>query len=263
VEVITPPGTIVNPRFPAPVSNANINTAQRIADVVLGALSQALPQRVPAASSGSMGLFTIGGLNPRSDSYYSYVETYGGGQGAVYNQDGMDGVHTNMTNTLNTPVEVIEIAYPLRVERYGLVPDTDGPGRFRGGLGLTRELTVLDHSPVMSWGSDRNRLPPWGLADGKPGGKVSTWLERPDGTREPQPGKVTRPVPPGTKIVLRTAGGGGYGDPMARDPESVAADVREGLISGGRAKTEYGVVVDPADGTVDRAATAAIRDNKP
>ena len=138
VEVITPEGSILNPRFPAPVSNANINTSQRIADVVLGALAQALPKQVPAASSGSMGLFTIGGLNPSTGQYYSYVETYGGGQGATYNQDGMDGVHTNMTNTRNTPVEVIEIAYPLRVERYGLVQDTDGAGRQRGGLGLTR-----------------------------------------------------------------------------------------------------------------------------
>ena len=169
VEVITPQGSIVNPNFPAPVSNANINTSQRIADVVLGALAQALPDKVPAASSGSMGLFTIGGIDPRTGGYYSYVETYGGGQGAVHNQDGMDGVHTNMTNTRNTPVEVIEIAYPLRVDRYGLVPDTDGPGEFRGGLGLTRELTVLDHSPVMSLGSDRLNLSPWGLAGGGPG----------------------------------------------------------------------------------------------
>jgi N-methylhydantoinase B len=131
VEIITPPGTIVNPNFPAPVSNANINTAQRIADVVLGALAQIIPDNVPAASSGSMGLFTIGGIDPRTTRYYSYVETYGGGQGAVVNQDGMDGVHTNMTNTRNTPVEVIEIAYPLRVHKYSLVPDTDGPGKFR------------------------------------------------------------------------------------------------------------------------------------
>ncbi|MBW1713044.1 MAG: hydantoinase B/oxoprolinase family protein [Deltaproteobacteria bacterium] len=138
VEVITPQGTLLNPNFPAPVSNANINTSQRIADVVLGALAQAVPDRVPAASNGSMSIFTIGGLDPRTGEYYSYVETYGGGQGAVINQDGMDGVHTNMTNTRNTPVEVIEIAYPLRVEKYGLLPNTDGPGRFRGGARIFR-----------------------------------------------------------------------------------------------------------------------------
>ena len=259
VEVITPPGTIVNPSFPAPVSNANINTSQRIADVVLGALAQALPDRVPAASSGSMGLFTIGGLDPESGRYYSYVETYGGGQGAVHNQDGMDGVHTNMTNTRNTPVEVIEIAYPLRVERYGLVRDTDGPGRFRGGLGLTRELTVIDHSPVMSLGSDRLKLHPWGLAGGGEGGTVDSWVEDPAGHKEPLPSKTTREVGPGTRIVLRTAGGGGHGDPAARDPELVARDVADGFISRERAREKYLVVIDPASGAVDRAATRDLR----
>ena len=244
VEVITPEGSLLNPRFPAPVSNANINTSQRIADVVLGALAQALPKQVPAASSGSMGLFTIGGLDPRSGRYYSYVETYGGGQGATWNQDGMDGVHTNMTNTRNTPVEVIEIAYPLRVERYGLVQDTDGPGRQRGGLGLTRELVVLDHAPVMSWGSDRLELSPWGLEGGGSGGGVSTWLENPDGAKESLPSKVTREVAPGSKIVLRTAGGGGYGPVGERDPEAVKRDLAEGFISPERAQTVYGAKPD-------------------
>jgi len=259
VDVVTPQGTIVNPEFPAPVSNANINTAQRIADVVLGALAQAIPHKVPAASSGSMGLFTIGGVDPRTRQYYSYVETYGGGQGAVVNQDGMDGVHTNMTNTRNTPVEVIEIAYPLRVEKYGLVPNTDGPGRFRGGLGLTRELTVLDHSPTMTLGSDRLKIPPWGLAGGEPGGTVGSYIEKPDGAREMLPSKVTRSVEPGTRIVLRTAGGGGYGDPKQRDPQKVGQDVREGFIDIQRAEEHYGVVIDKGSGDVDLVATKILR----
>lgn len=244
VEVITPEGSILNPRFPAPVSNANINTSQRIADVVLGALAKALPENVPAASSGSMGLFVIGGLNPRTGRYYSYVETYGGGQGATYNQDGMDGVHTNMTNTRNTPVEVIEIAYPLRVDRYGLVAGTDGPGRQRGGLALTRELKVLDHRPTMSWGSDRKEIRPWGLAGGGPGGGVSTWIEAPDGTREPLPSKTTREVEPGSRVVLRTAGGGGYGPVEERDPAAIEKDLAEGLISAERAASAYGYRAD-------------------
>jgi len=259
VDVVTPLGTIVNPEFPAPVSNANINTAQRIADVVLGALAQAIPRKVPAASSGSMGLFTIGGVDPRTRQYYSYVETYGGGQGAVVNQDGMDGVHTNMTNTRNTPVEVIEIAYPLRVEKYGLVPNTDGPGRYRGGLGLTRELTVLGHSPTMTLGSDRLKIPPWGLAGGEPGGTVGSFIEKPDGVREMLPSKVTRSVEPGTRIVLRTAGGGGYGDPKRRDPQKVGQDVREGFIDIQRARERYGVVIDEHSGEVDLKATEILR----
>ena len=227
--------------------------------MVLGALAQALPERVPAASAGSMCLFTIGGIDPRTGRYYSYVETYGGGQGAVHNQDGMDGVHTNMTNTRNTPVEVIEIAYPLRVDRYGLIPDTDGPGEFRGGLGLTRELTVLDHNPVMSLGSDRLNLSPWGLAGGKPGGTVGSYLLPPAGGKEKLPSKTTREVRAGTRVVLRTAGAGGYGDPLQRKEDSVRRDVAEGYVSIKRAETGYGVVMDPDTGLVDKAATEARR----
>jgi N-methylhydantoinase B len=259
VEVVTPAGSIVNPSFPAPVSNANINTSQRIADVVLGALAQALPERVPAASSGSMCLFTIGGIHPRTGAYYSYVETYGGGQGAVFNQDGMDGVHTNMTNTRNTPVEVIEIAYPLTVERYGLIPDTDGPGRFRGGLGLTRELTVEDHPAVINLSSDRLKLRPWGLAGGQPGGTVDSALRLASGETVPLPSKTTRPVEPGTRVLLRTAGGGGYGDPFRREPQRVREDVADGLISIRRARERYGVALDPGSLAVDPIETERLR----
>jgi N-methylhydantoinase B len=259
VEVITPPGSIVNPRFPAPVSNANINTSQRIADVVLGALSKAMPERVPAASSGSMCLFTIGGINPRSGSYYSYVETYGGGQGAVFNQDGMDGVHTNMTNTRNTPAEVIEIAYPLRVDRYGLVPNTDGPGRFRGGLGLTRELTVLDHHATINLSSDRLNIRPWGMVGGNAGGTVDSSLITSTGEKTSLPSKTTRSVEPGTRITLRTAGGGGYGSPHLRNPELVRSDVVNGYISIERAKTDYAVSLDPVRLEVNIKETEMLR----
>jgi N-methylhydantoinase B len=259
VRVITPKGSLVNPRFPAPVSNANINTAQRIADVILGALAQGMPERVPAASTGSMSIFTIGGANPESGLYYSYVETYGGGQGAVYNADGMDGVHTNMTNTRNTPVEVIEIAYPLRVEKYGLVSDTDGAGRFRGGLGLTREITILEHEATISIGTERRKIKPWGLAGGQPGGPSQTWIVTPQGETQTLPTKVTTILPPGTKIVLQTAGAGGYGDPFTRDSMSVATDVAEGFITAARAREAYGVAIDQKTGTPDEPLTKTLR----
>jgi N-methylhydantoinase B len=259
VEVITPKHSIVNPDFPAPVSNANINTAQRIADVVLGALAHAMPERVPAASSGSMGLFTIGGIDPRSGRYYSYVETYGGGQGAVFNQDGMDGVHTNMTNTRNTPAEVIEIAYPLLVNGYGLVPDTDGPGKFRGGLGLTRELAVINHTPTMSLGSDRLKLRPWGLMGGEGGGCVGSRIIAPDGEEIPLPSKTTREVASESRIILQTAGGGGYGRPFDRSPEKVLEDVKQGFIGLARAESSYGVVIDNQTMMVDQPATEEMR----
>jgi len=259
VEVITPKHSIVNPDFPAPVSNANINTAQRIADVVLGALAKAMPERVPAASSGSMGLFTIGGIDPRSGRYYSYVETYGGGQGAVFNQDGMDGVHTNMTNTRNTPAEVIEIAYPLRVNRYGLVPDTDGPGKFRGGLGLSRELAVINHTPTMNLGSDRLKLKPWGLMGGEGGGCVGSRIVTPEGEEIPLPSKTTREVASESRIILQTAGGGGYGRAFDRSPEKVLEDVKQGFIGLARAESRYGVVIDNQTMKGDQAATQKLR----
>ena len=261
VEVITPEGTLVNPRFPAPVSNANINTSQRITEVILGALAQVIQERVPAASTGSMSIFTVGGVDPRSDGYYSYVETYGGGQGALINEDGMDGVHVHMTNTMNTPTEVIEIAYPLRVERYGLVPDSEGPGRRRGGLGLTREVTTVGHRATISIGTERRNIRPWGLMGGKEGGGSDAWIVDPDGEKRPLPAKTTTQVEAGTRIVLRTAGGGGFGDPLEREPERVARDVLEGFIGEKRAREAYGVVLDEA-GSPDGEATERLRKSR-
>ena len=256
IEVITPPGTLVNPSFPAPVAHANINTAQRIADVVLGALAQVVPERVPAAGTGSMSNFTIGGRDARG-RYYSYVETYGGGQGAKYGQDGMDGVHVNMTNTRNTPVEVIEMNYPLVVERYGLIPDSGGPGEFRGGAGLVREITVLEDATV-SVSTERNVLKPWGLKGGQPGRSSRCFIRVGGGTPEEVPGKFTREVPRNTTIILETAGGGGFGHPFVRFPEAVRQDVVRGLVSKAAALREYGVVLNEAL-EVDAGETRARR----
>lgn len=254
--VITPPGTLVNPTFPAPVAHANINTAQRIADVVFGALAQAVPERVAAAGTGSMSNFAIGGLDGRGH-YYSYIETYGGGQGGKYGQDGMDGVHVNMTNTWNTPVEVIEMEYPLLVARYGLVPDSGGPGEYRGGCGLCREITLLREATV-SVSTERSSFTPWGLAGGLPGRNSRCRLKRPGGDWEMMPGKFTLTLPAGMTVVLETAGGGGFGDPRARAPEAVRRDVKNGLVSRQAALTDYGVVLDE-DCEVDREATRAKR----
>jgi N-methylhydantoinase B len=209
-----------------------------------------------------MSIFTIGGSDPESALYYSYVETYGGGQGAVFNADGMDGVHSNMTNTRNTPVEVIEIAYPLRVEKYGLVTDTEGAGQFRGGLGLTREITILEHEATISIGTERRKIKPWGLAGGQPGGPSKTWIESPQGEIQTLPSKVTTALPPGTKIVLQTAGAGGYGDPFKRDPISVATDVAEGFITAARARQAYGVAIDERTGRPDEALTKTLRQQR-
>ncbi|MEW6173327.1 MAG: hydantoinase B/oxoprolinase family protein [Bacillota bacterium] len=244
VEVITPHGSLVNPVFPAPVAHANINTAQRIADVILGALSQAVPGRVTAAGTGSMSNFTIGGRDARG-RYYSYVETYGGGQGAKQGQDGMDGVHVNMTNTRNTPVEVIEMNYPLLVERYGLVRDSGGPGEFRGGAGLVREITLLEDAAV-SVSTERNAVKPWGLEGGHSGRNSGCSIKMPGGAVEQATGKFTRELPKGATIILETAGGGGFGSPFARAPEAVRRDVKNGLVSSNAAFEEYGVALNEA-----------------
>jgi len=240
VKVNTPPGTIVNPNFPAAVSNANINTAQRIADVVLGALAQILPERAVAASAGTMALFTIGGIDPRTGKYYSYVETYGGGQGAIGGLDGMDGVHTHMTNTRNTPTEVIENAYPLMVQRYGLVPDSEGAGQFRGGLGMVREITVIDHEAAVTLSTERASLKPWGINGGQGGANSACRLVSDDGEVPSLPAKITFTVPVNSTIAYVTPGGGGCGPVEARSPEGIRHDVTEGLISKERAREIYG-----------------------
>ncbi|PKM84070.1 MAG: 5-oxoprolinase [Firmicutes bacterium HGW-Firmicutes-13] len=259
LEVITPEGTLVNPNYPAPVSNANINTAQRIADVILGAFSLFLPEKVTAASAGTMGLFTIGGIDPRSGEHYSYVETYGGGQGATCGEDGMDGVHTNMTNTLNTPTEVIEMTYPLLVNKYGLRSDTEGPGKYRGGMGLCREITILEHTAQATLSSERGKIKPWGLHGGKPGANSRNIFKYENGREEVMPAKITAEVKAGTKIIYLTPGGGGFGPPLERDLDLVARDVKWELISLERAEKEYGVVLNPVTLEVDYEKTAALR----
>jgi N-methylhydantoinase B len=259
VEVITPLGTIVNPRFPAPVSNANVNTSQRIADVVFGVLFKVIPKSVPAASTGSMSIFTIGGINPDTKEYFSYVETYGGGQGAVFDKDGMDGVHTNMTNTRNTPVEVIEITYPLRVEKYGLVQDSEGAGKHRGGLGLTREITILADDVTVSLGTERREISPWGLDGGSSGGSSNSWVKSEKGEKKILPSKVTTVLNSNTKIVLQTAGGGGYGHAFERKEEDVLNDIVQGFITIDKAEKEYGVALEPNKIKINKPQTDILR----
>lgn len=240
VEVHIPEGSLLDARYPAPVGSFNPVTSQRVVDTLLGALARAVPQRVIAASTGSMNALLIGGRHPATGRLYSYVETYGGGQGAMAGLDGMDGVHTNMTNTLNTPVEVIEQDYPLLVTEYALVADSEGPGEFRGGLGLTRELEVLEGEAVVSVMTDRARVAPWGLAGGGAGGCSRCLLRLPDGTTRLLPSKTSLEVPAGARVRLVTAGGGGWGNPRARDRVALAREVRAGLLSRARAATVYG-----------------------
>ena len=170
VTVIAPPGSVVNALAPAAVSAGNVETSQRIVDVVFGAMAQAIPDRIPAASQGTMNNLLIGGVySPRTRPAFAYYETTGGGQGAGLGRDGMSGVHTAMTNTKNTPAEALEYAYPLRVRRLELRRGSGGGGRWRGGDGIVREVEVLADSATVSLQTDRRSRGPWGLAGGSPG----------------------------------------------------------------------------------------------
>ena len=259
VEVRTRPGTVLEAQFPAAVCNANIITTQRIVDAMLRALIEAAPERAIAACSGTMNLLNVGGYVPDSGRYFNYIETYGGGQGAMHDRDGMDGVHSHMTNTRNAPVEAIEAAYPLRVRFYGLVPDSEGAGRWRGGVGMQREFDILGSYTRLTVSSDRQRVHPWGAFGGQEAAGSADIVESLDGTRTELPSKVTTFLQQGDHLRTVTPGGGGWGDPLEREPERVARDVREGFVSTARAAEVYGVVVG-ADGAVNDSATTTRRD---
>jgi N-methylhydantoinase B len=209
VQVIAPPNTVVNAQSPAAVAGGNTETSQRVVDVVLGALAQALPDQIPAASQGTMNNLTIGGQ--RSDgSAYAYYETIGGGMGASPTSDGPSGVQVHMTNTLNTPVEALEMAFPFRLLRYGLRHGTGGAGRYQGGDGIIREYALLAAATVTML-SERRVIAPWGLAGGQPGQPGHNLLQRVDGTQEELHSKFTRRLFPGDRLVIETPGGGGWG----------------------------------------------------
>ena len=242
VSIEAPPGTIVNPRRGAPVAAGNTETSQRIADVVLRALAEALPGRVPAASCGTMTNVMIGGRLPTGEAW-AFYETIGCGQGGKPWGDGMDGVHTNMTNTLNTPVERIERELPLLVARYELRPDSEGPGRSRGGLGVVREYVLREGTALLTIVSERCRHRPWGLAGGLPGEPSRHTYKPRGGMEQGLPCKATITLRPGDRITVRTPGGGGYGPPGERPRGLVERDVRDGKISPERARSLYGLGV--------------------
>ena len=210
IRVIAPDGTIVNARPPAAVAGGNVETSQRIVDVLLQGLAQAIPDRIPAAASGTMNNLTIGGVDPRTDKPFAYYETIAGGMGARPTKPGVSGVHTHMTNSLNTPAEALEYAYPLRVRRYSLRPGSGGAGKHRGGDGIIREIEVLTDCEVTLL-SDRRTRGPYGLAGGKPGAPGKASVIRNDGSIETMPGKFTTRLRTGERIRMETPGGGGWG----------------------------------------------------
>jgi N-methylhydantoinase B len=210
IRMIAPEGTVVNARPPAAVAGGNVETSQRIVDVLLCALAQAIPERVPAAASGTMNNLTIGGIDPRTEEPFAYYETIAGGMGARQGKAGVSGVHTHMTNSLNTPAEALEYAYPLRVREYSLRPASGGAGKFRGGDGIVREIEVLTDCEVTLL-ADRQTRGPWGLAGGSDGAAGTASVIRMDGSAEKMPGKFSTRLRKGERIRIETPGGGGWG----------------------------------------------------
>jgi len=210
LEVIAPLGTLVNARPPAAVAGGNVETSQRIVDVVLGALAKAIPEKIPAASSGTMNNLTLGGTDPRSGNEFAYYETICGGMGARPTSNGLDATHTHMTNSLNTPIEALEHIYPFRVRRYAIRRGSGGAGKFRGGDGVCRDVEVLCDAQVTIL-SDRRITAPYGLQNGEAGKTGRNVLIGPDGEERELPSKVSVSVKAGTTISVRTPGGGGFG----------------------------------------------------
>ena len=238
-EVSAPAGTIVNAVFPASVA-ARANTCQRIVDVIFGALAQALSDRVPAAANGANTTAVFAGTNPDTGVPYVYLETLGGGMGARPDRDGKDAVQVHMTNTSNLPVEAIEMEYPLLVEEYGLVPDSGGPGRRRGGLGLRRVVRPLGHDCTFNGLGERFRHEPWGLAGGGPGARGRFLIVGDDGaerTLGDKSGDI--PIRADERVVIETPGAGGLGPPAKRGPDDLEADRRSGKFSAGYLARHY------------------------
>ncbi|MFB6101293.1 MAG: hydantoinase B/oxoprolinase family protein [Haloplanus sp.] len=247
IDIHAPAGAVVNAQPPAAVVGGNLEISQRVTDALLGAFGTEAPERSVAAGQGTMNSVTFGGTDRAGDPF-AFYETVGGGFGGRVGADGMDGVHVHMSNTLNTPAEVLETTYPLRVRRYEYRPDSGGAGEFRGGLGLRRDIEVLADDVAFSLLADRRRHRPYGLAGGDPGAPGEDYLTRDGGgdgeTTVEIPGKSTHDLDAGDVVSIRTPGGGGVGDPTDRDPDAVARDLRLGKVSAAAVRQVYGLDPD-------------------
>jgi N-methylhydantoinase B len=257
VNLVAPEGTVVNARHPAPVVGG-WETNARLTDVLFKALAPALPNRIPAGTKAMMCHAGFGGVDPRNGEFYCFLETLAGGYGGRMGLDGPDAVQVHGQNTENAPIEETELSYPVRITRYELVDDSDGPGQWRGGLGLRRDYLFEDHAASFTVLSDRDRWGPHGLFGGL-SGERATYILNPDTDRHPLGAKATVELNPGDVVSYRTCGGGGYGPPEQRDPAWVLRDVREGKVSLERAESLYRVAVRSEDWTIDEAATAILR----
>ena len=258
IKVTLPDSSIVNPSSPAPV-NSRTATVKRITDVLQGALVQAVPDKLPAASSGQLLVMALGGIDPATNRAYVTSELGAGGMGARPNADGIDAVETDVTNCMNIPAESIEMDYPIRIIKSRLWNDSGGAGKFRGGLGLEKVFEVGRGEATITYRGERHTVPPWGLFGGLPGEKSMARIVRKTGEVEEVAPKATLRLREGDQLHIFTAGGAGYGDPLDRDPGPVLQDVLDRRVSMSSALEDYGVVINPVTREVDLEATLTRR----
>jgi len=247
IEIRAPKGCVVNATFPAPVVYANHEISHRVADMVMGALARFMPDQVMACSQGTSAILTLGGVDPRTGRPYVSYETVKGGYGARPNKDGINCIASGISNTMNTPVEIMEMAFPVRVERYEVNPDSGGAGRYRGGCGAIRVWRLLEGADATgALCMERMTSPPFGLLGGKAGAAAAVKLTTPDGATRHLPGKGAFSAPAGSVIEMITPGSGGSGPVAARDRAAIGRDLLDGYVSVAAAQRDYGIVDPPA-----------------
>ena len=242
IEVRARKGCLVNAKFPAPVVYANHEISHRVADMVMGALAYFMPGQVMACSQGTSAILTLGGVDPRSGRHYVSYETVKGGYGARPTKDGINCIASGISNTMNTPVEIMEMEFPVRIERYAVNPDSGGAGRHRGGCGAIRVWRLVPGADATgALCMERMTSPPFGLLGGQAGAAAMVTLTTPDGVTRVLPGKGAFAAPAGSLIEMITPGSGGFGQAAERDPAAIGRDLIDGYVSAAAAERDYGI----------------------
>ena len=231
ITVSAPEGTVVNAAFPSPVVYANHEMSHRVADMTFGALAKIMPDRVMACSQGTSAIMTFGGVDYRTGGRYVSYESVKGGFGARPNKDGINALSSGIANTMNTPIEALEMSFPLRVDCYELIPDSGGQGKYRGGLGTRRAWTVLEKTARATVCMERTKSPPFGVSGGGFGRLGNATLRLPNGTEQSLPSKGAFDVPAGGQVILEAPGSGGYGDEAERDQAANDSDIEDGYVT--------------------------------
>lgn len=247
IHIKSRPGCILGCTEPAACAGRS-DTAQRVADMIFGAMSEVVPHQVIAGSNSSITGVYFGGVSPDTGEYYVYMETFGGGSGARFNKDGLSCVQVHMSNTSNLPIESMEVEFPYMVERYELVTDSGGPGKYRGGLSMSKDIRVLGHNSEFTIKADRQKVPPYGLFGGKPGlpGLITIYPDT-DEARTVDSKKSGNLLKANGVLRCQMPGAGGYGNPLERSRELLIKDLEEGYVSPESAMRDYGMTQEELD----------------